>query len=139
MAQQRQAQPPPLPAAADAADADSAANQRRASRVVMNVEIGIDDHTNFYVGFSENISAGGLFIATYRLMPVGTQIALTFVLPDQYPVFVQAVVRWLRDPIDSTNSETPPGMGVEFCNLGELESERVQAYINMHAPLFFPD
>jgi uncharacterized protein (TIGR02266 family) len=114
-------------------------NQRRAPRVELSIEIGIDDHTNFYVGFSENVSAGGLFIATYRLMPVNTEVALTFVLPDELPVFVHGVVRWLRDPHDASASEVPPGMGIEFVNLGEAEQARIQAYINTRAPLFYPD
>jgi uncharacterized protein (TIGR02266 family) len=120
--------------------APSGANQRRASRVELNIEIGIDDHTHFYVGFSENVSEGGLFVATYRLMPLGTEVALTFVLPDEFPVFVHGVVRWLRDPRDpSAANELPPGMGVEFVQLADAERVRIQAYINGHPPLFFPD
>ena len=119
--------------------AASGINQRRASRVELNVEIGIDDHTNFYVGFSENVSEGGLFVATYRLMPLGTDVALTFVLPDEYPVFVHGVVRWLRDPRDQSASDMPPGMGIEFTELKDSERARIQAYVNAHAPIFYPD
>jgi uncharacterized protein (TIGR02266 family) len=111
--------------------------QRRAARVELKVEIGIDDHTNFYVGFSENVSAGGLFIATYRLLPIETEVALTFVLPNELPIFVQGVVRWLREPEDRAQSEFPPGMGVEFSTLGEGEAARIKAYVEAHAPLIY--
>jgi len=119
--------------------ANRGVNQRRAARVELSIEIGIDDHTNFYVGFSENVSAGGVFVATYRLMPVGTDVALTFVLPDEFPIFVNGVVRWLRDPRDLSASDVPPGMGIEFVNLGTVEQSRIQAYISGHAPIFHPD
>jgi uncharacterized protein (TIGR02266 family) len=85
------------------------------------------------------VSGGGLFIATYRLMPVGTDVALTFVLPDEFAVFVHGVVRWLRDPRDATASDFPPGMGIEFVNLGSAEQARIDAYINSRAPIFHPD
>jgi uncharacterized protein (TIGR02266 family) len=126
---------------ADYVDSDVAplaSKKRRAARVELSIEIGIDDHTNFYVGFSENVSAGGLFIATYRLMPVDTEVALTFVLPDELPIFVHGIVRWLRDPRDVSASEVPPGMGIEFVNLGEAEQARIDAYIGTRAPLFYP-
>jgi uncharacterized protein (TIGR02266 family) len=103
--------------------------KRRAPRVELSIEIGIDDHTNFYVGFSENVSASGLFIATFRLLAVGTEVALTFVLPDEFPVFVHGVVRWARESED-TPGEVPPGMGVDFANLGAPERARIQAYID---------
>jgi uncharacterized protein (TIGR02266 family) len=119
--------------------AASGENQRRATRVELSIEIGIDDHTNFYVGFSENVSSGGLFVATYRLMPVGTDVALTFVLPDEFPIFVHGIVRWLRDPRDLSASDVPPGMGIEFADLGPVEQARIQAYIGGRAPIFHPD
>ena len=113
------------------------AQQRRANRVELRVEIGIDDHSNFYVGFSENVSAGGLFIATYRLLPIETEVALTVVLPNELPIFAQGVVRWLREPADRAHSEFPPGMGVEFSGLGGAEQARIQAYVEARAPLIY--
>jgi uncharacterized protein (TIGR02266 family) len=109
---------------------------RKSERVELRVEIGIDDHTNFYVGFSENLSAGGLFVATYTLMPIGTPIALTFVLPNELPMFVQAQVRWQRTPKDVSGSDVPPGMGLEFQALGAAETSRIQAYIEGRVPLY---
>ena len=87
--------------------ADTAGEKRRAPRAELSIEVGIDDHTNFYVGFSENISTGGVFIATYRLLPVGAEVALTFVLPDEFPVFVHGRVRWTRDSRDSIMRRMP--------------------------------
>lgn len=102
---------------------------RRSERVDLRVEIGLDDHTHFYVGFSENVSAGGLFVATYGLQPIGTPIALTFVLPNELPIFVEAQVRWQRTPSDVAGSDLPPGMGLEFKALGPEEVSRIQAFI----------
>jgi uncharacterized protein (TIGR02266 family) len=116
--------------------ADPTGEKRGTPRVELSIEIGIDDHTNFYVGFSENVSTGGLFIATYRLLPIGTEVALTFVLPDEFPVFVHGRVCWTRDSRDSELGEVPPGMGVEFVNLGAAEQARIQGYVNARAALY---
>ncbi|HEX7479073.1 MAG TPA: TIGR02266 family protein [Polyangiales bacterium] len=121
------------------ASALAAPAQRRAPRVDLNVEIGIDDYTNFYVGFTENVSEGGLFLATYQLRPVGTEVALTFVLPDEHAVSVQGVVRWVRDLRDGASADTPPGLGIEFVRLGEDDKQRIQAYVDRRAPMFYPD
>lgn len=108
--------------------------QRHMPRVLLGVEIGIDDRVNFYVGFSENISAGGVFVATYRVLPVGTEVALTFVLPDERPLFVHGFVRWVRKPEDLATTSVPPGMGIEFKSLGQEERSRLSAFIDTCVP-----
>jgi uncharacterized protein (TIGR02266 family) len=113
--------------------------QRRSPRVPLEVEVGIDTHTNFYVGFCENLSAGGLFVATFRLLPVGTEIALTFTLPDETPVSVNAVVRWIRDPHDLEVRDVPPGMGLQFVDVGPTEQTHIERYVAQRDPMFFPD
>ncbi len=117
----------------------SAADHRKSPRVPLDVEVGVDTHTNFYIGFGENVSEGGLFVATFSLLPIGTLVALTFTLPDESALHVNAVVRWLRDPHDLEMRDMPPGMGLEFVDLGESELERIHAYIAARDPMFFPD
>ena len=126
--------PPPLPR-----PAPGAVENRKFTRVPLEVEVGLDTHTNFYTGFGENVSSGGLFVATYRLLPLGTSVELTFTLPDGTPVRVQAVVRWLRDPHDLEMREMPPGMGLEFATLAPEARAYVDAYVAARDPMFFPD
>jgi uncharacterized protein (TIGR02266 family) len=106
----------------------------RQPRAELKVEVGIDDSMDFYVGFVENVSPGGIFVSTYRLLPIGSEIALTFVLPDQSTLFVHGVVRWLRDPADRVESEVSPGMGVQFTDLGDIDSKRLHAYVTRQPP-----
>jgi uncharacterized protein (TIGR02266 family) len=104
--------------------------QPRQPRAELKVEIGIDDYMDFYVGFGENVSPGGLFVASYRLLPIGAPVALTIVLPDQSALFVHGEVRWVRDPADRATSEQEPGMGIQFTDLPPAEAERLRAYVN---------
>ncbi len=44
---------------------------RESARVELSVEIDVDTDSNFYTGFTENISTGGIFIATHTPAIVG--------------------------------------------------------------------
>lgn len=121
--------PPPLPPV----------QRRQVPRVELEVEVGFADHTNFYVGFSENISEGGLFIATYDLRPVGTEFSLKFSLPDGQEIEVKGVVRWVRDPRNNDDRDTPPGLGIQFEALQDEQREAIRAFTDVNPPLFYPD
>jgi uncharacterized protein (TIGR02266 family) len=126
--------PPPLPR-----ESPGTIEHRRCPRVPLEVQVGLDTHTNFYTGFGENVSSGGLFVATFALLPLGTSIELTFSLPDGAQLRVQSVVRWLRDPHDLELRDTPPGMGLEFVELDPEARACVEAYVAARDPMFFPD
>jgi uncharacterized protein (TIGR02266 family) len=112
------------------------AERRTAPRVGLCVEVGMQTDSNFYTGFTEDISEGGLFVATYKLLPAGSEIALTLTLPDGAEFRVTAVVRWVRDPRDP-NSDMRPGMGVQFVNLEPQDHETIRTFIKMRDPMFF--
>ena len=105
----------------------------------LEVEVGFNDHSNFYVGFSENISEGGLFVATYNLRPVGTEIALKFKLPDGTEIDTVGIVRWVRDPRDHQEGQPPPGLGIQFHALGEGQLSAIREFTQIQDPMFFPD
>jgi len=87
---------------------------------------------DFFVGFVENVSPGGVFVSSYRLLPIGSEIALSFLLPDQSTLFAHGTVRWLRDPVDRVTSEVSPGMGIQFTDLSAADARRLQTYVALH-------
>jgi type IV pilus assembly protein PilZ len=67
--------------------------------------------------FAQNISEGGLFLATETALPVSTAISLEFRLPgSQEPIVVCGRVVWTVNG----GPEQPSGMGVEFENLDDF-------------------
>lgn len=144
-------QPTPAPPSADSsslltrreeskepiARSDGTTAARRAPRFPLRVEIGyVSDH-NFYSGLTENISQGGVFIASHSPRPIGELVDLTFTLPGLgEPLHLVARVKWVRDEWASS-AETPPGMGVEFVSLGEREKLMIEAFIKHREPIFF--
>ncbi|MFK7991805.1 MAG: TIGR02266 family protein [Sandaracinaceae bacterium] len=126
--------PPPLPAASIPMP-----DERRTSpRVEITVDISFGSDDNFYSGFSEDLSDGGLFVATYDLKPVGTVIELEFTLPDGHIVRTVAEVRWLRSPRDA-DSDMQPGMGMRFSKLAREDGEAIERFLAARAPLFYDD
>jgi uncharacterized protein (TIGR02266 family) len=113
-------------------------NRRVASRREVEVEIGIQSDTNFYSGFSCDVSSGGLFVATYDVPAIGTAVNVNFRLPGGPVMSVDGVVRWVRD-INRNDPDAIPGMGVQF---GALEPEQVEAinrFLEVRQPIFYED
>ena len=138
--------PPPLPhLREDAAPPRPAqhtdsnpANRRAAERVKVAAEVGLYSDSNFYTGFSEDVSEGGLFVTTYDLLPIGAVIELEFGLPGGAEFQLKGVVRWIRDPIMSTE-DAFPGMGVQFVDLTDDDKLLIQEFVGSREPLFYED
>ena len=112
--------------------------RREHKRINLEAEINFLGHDNFYTGFSEDISNGGLFVATYQLKPTGTEVTIRFSLPDGTEIEANAVVRWLREPREM-DGDVPPGMGLQFVDLHPDARHLIDEFIRQRDPLFFDD
>ncbi len=104
--------------------------------VDLDVSLGTDH--NFYAGFAENLSAGGIFVATHLIKPVGEIIEFTINLPSsETPVRGRGEVRWIREFNERSN--VPPGMGIRFIELEPGSAETIEKFLRYRDPLFFDD
>ena len=108
--------------------------RRRALRAELDVEVGLEGDNRFYTGKTGDISAGGLFVGTDTPLMVGTELILSFVLPDGYRVATEATVAWVRAP-RYRPGEMPSGMGVRFENL-DSKDERALTHFLEQRPAF---
>lgn len=111
-------------------------NRRRAPRVEYETDVGFMSETNFFTGFSGDVSEGGLFVATYQPLPMGTRLSLSFVLPDGHQVTAEGRVAWMR-ATSGLDGGTPPGMGIRFDSLNAVHREAIEEYVRLRQPLFF--
>jgi uncharacterized protein (TIGR02266 family) len=117
---------------------DGAVQRREHARFSVNLEVGIGSEHNFYAGFAENISAGGIFVATHMLKPQGEVVELTIHLPGApNAVRGRGEVRWIRECND--RSSIPPGMGIRFVALEEGSPKSIETFLRQRAPMFFDD
>lgn len=114
-------------------------DQRRFERADFKVEVTLESESNFYNGFTENISAGGLFVATYDTREIGDTLSMEFTLPGrEAPISVKGEVRWLRE-LNPLTPDMTPGMGVRFVDLSDETAEIITAFIQHKDPLFYDD
>jgi uncharacterized protein (TIGR02266 family) len=111
--------------------------RRSGERVEIEAVIGFHTETNFFTGFSGDLSDGGLFIATWDLLPIGSELTLSFVLPEGRQIRGRARVSWVRGAPRSSDENHEPGMGVVFEDLGEADKAAVMRFIRVRAPLFY--
>lgn len=99
-------------------------HQHRETRLRMRARVHVDGPDRFFLGLSENISSGGVFIESLCPPNVGDQIALV-VGPESRPLRVDGVVRWHR--IDHEGNLT--GCGVQFQDLDVPRRRKIQEFI----------
>lgn len=110
--------------------------RRGATRIDAELDIGFGSDNNFYTGFSENISEGGIFIVSYEARKLGDRLIVRFTLPGyDHPIEVTAEVKWVRERDEA--SDTKPGYGLQFVDLGESDREVIERFIRKRAPMFF--
>jgi len=128
----------PAPAAPAPPPATPSSYRGGGPRVDVEVNIGANTDSNFYVGFAGEISEGGVFCATYNIQPRGTLIRALVTLPGNFQKHVNGVVRFVRDPMDLT-AESEPGMGIQFEGLDPEARELILRFIRKRAPMFYDE
>ncbi|MCA9671252.1 MAG: TIGR02266 family protein [Myxococcales bacterium] len=111
---------------------------RTSKRFPLKVEVDYGSEHNFYTGFLENISSGGLFIATHQLRDIGDVLDVQFTVPGlSRPITATVKVRWLREY--NPSSDAPPGMGCQFGPLEPDAKAAIELFLKHRDPLFFDD
>ena len=86
----------------------------RPQRMTLSAKVTIRSQTNFFMGFSENISEGGVFISTLSPPGIGESIEIEIPIENsEKKVFVQGIVRWHRRRPDGAAT----GCGIQFVDL----------------------
>jgi len=120
--------------------AENIQNVRASERFDLEVKVDLESDHNFYTGLTQNISAGGLFIATHHLRKIGDRITLNFTLPGSNKTLaVETEVRWIRENSALMRAEGGTGMGVRFINLSAEASAAISGFLESRESLFYDD
>jgi uncharacterized protein (TIGR02266 family) len=115
--------------------ASEAPRRREHSRFSVDLDVTVTSDHNFYAGFVENLSVGGIFIATHQLKPVGERIEFSVNLPgSEEPIRGAGEVRWVR--VYSEASNVPPGMGIKFDQIAPAAVRAIESFLAQREPLF---
>jgi uncharacterized protein (TIGR02266 family) len=114
-------------------------NRRQDRRISVTAGVTMSSDSNIFVGLTDDISEGGIFVATYDVLPVGRKIDLEVSLPGQdAPICAQAEVRWHRSVADPISGELV-GFGAKFFDISDSDQERLRDFIMQRDPLFHPE
>lgn len=119
--------------------ADGPQSGREHRRFPMEVEVSLHSESNFYMGFAENLSEGGIFVATYDFSPVGTVVEFEFRLGKaEEPIRARGIVRWIREYNEGT-SDMSPGMGIQFTHMSRSGEVHIRKFLGNRDPLFYDE
>lgn len=97
------------------------------------LDLEFTEETEFFAGLNQDMAQGGVFVATYRRVPVGTALTLELDLPCGTNVTARGRVAWLRD---TGASQCRPGLGVQFTKLSPAALLAIARYAKHVPPLY---
>jgi type IV pilus assembly protein PilZ len=115
------------------------ADRRGNPRFELQVEVGLATEDNFYTGLTQDLSGGGLFVATHQIREVGERIKITLSLPGQpQPFEIVTEVRWVRGTALSKGAGSP-GMGLRFLQMSPQAKRAVRAFLHQRESIYYDD
>ena len=104
------------------------AQRRVYQRFQVDLELTLQSESTIWLGTAENVSDGGVFVASKELKPIGTEVEITIKLPgNMLPVWAVGVVCWIRDT--SGQADTPLGMGIQFRLIADEALRRIRDFV----------
>ncbi len=80
--------------------------------------------------YSVNMSTGGIFLETGKVLPVNTSLFVEFMLPNKNSLIAcKAKVAWTNEPGNRKSTVLPPGMGLQFINLSLENISAIRNFI----------
>ena len=81
--------------------------------------------------YSINMSAGGVFMETTKILPVDTAVIVKFNLPNSDKIIVsKARVAWTNEPDAIKKASLPPGMGLQFLDLSFENMNTIRTFLD---------
>jgi uncharacterized protein (TIGR02266 family) len=113
------------------------AEQRRAPRVPLEVEVTLESEHNFFTGITDNLSEGGIFVAMPAPPPVGSEVGFELVLGGER-FLVTGAVCWVRDA-RAASTGLPEGCGVRWARLEPRALEAIHRFVAVRDTDFYEE
>lgn len=81
--------------------------------------------------YTVNVSTGGVFIETAKILPVDTLLVVKFKLPDMDRIITcRSRVAWTNGPDELRKPSIPHGMGIQFIDLSLEDMHAIRLFID---------
>lgn len=111
---------------------------RKEARAALAVEVTLTSENNFYAGITDNVSAGGVFVATYTPPPMGSEVELNLELEGKSPLALRGIVCWVRT-VDAASDFAPAGCGVRWVNLNADAEQLIARFVGKRDTILHDD
>lgn len=106
-------------------------DKRLGPRVAATFKVEYESLDKFLLEYGQDISRGGIFLATEFALPLGTVVRLVLHLPDsdeKVQIVGQVIHRRAADEAGAGGKSA--GMGVEFLDIDDLPLRRIRAFVD---------
>lgn len=98
----------------------------------LSIEFVQDSH--FVAGLSLDLSKAAFFVATYHLLPIGTEVHVGLELPNGHAIEARGLVHWVEE---NESAGQRPGIGVLFTEIDHGAVAAIAEYCRLRPPLYF--
>ena len=117
---------------ASATHASPSAADRADHRVPIQLLVDYKSDGHFLFDFCRDLGTGGVFIETQNPLTAGSELDLTFTIPDSKETLrTKAKVIWSQAPI-AGRAEVNPGMGVQFTQFGDAQRKKLDDFLSRY-------
>ncbi len=100
-------------------------DHRRQPRYPLRVRIDLAGPHGFVKATTENISTGGLFVATKAPYAVGSRVDLVLRILHAPPMELGGEVRWVR----GASGGIPAGMGIRLLGVSSAQAKVIESFL----------
>jgi uncharacterized protein (TIGR02266 family) len=98
----------------------------------LTLDVTPSSESHFFADLSGDMSRGGLFVATYRDIAVGTAVSIACNVLGA-PLRLTGVVAWHRDP----GPDAAPGLGVRLAAMSPEARRAIDRFCATREPLYY--
>lgn len=103
---------------------------RKDLRILKGLSLTYKNKEAFVNAYTGNVSSGGLFIRTEKPLEPGEEFFLNLQLPGlSDPLRIKCQVKWEKTG-DEEKQDSPAGMGAQFVEMSQRDSQVLNQYLN---------
>lgn len=117
----------------NASASESTTSERLDHRVPIQLLVDYKSDGHYLFDFCRDLGSGGVFIETGTPLNAGSEIDLTFTIPDSKETLrTKAKVIWSQSPVHGRN-DINVGMGVQFTQFNETQRRKLDEFVTRYA------
>jgi uncharacterized protein (TIGR02266 family) len=121
------------PSPAEVVSSKSGKDGRVDHRVPIQLLVDYKSEGHYLFDFCRDLGTGGVFIETSSPLSTGSEIDLTFTIPDSKETLsTRAKVIWSQTPIPG-RSDVNVGMGLQFTQFSETQRQKLDEFVTRYA------